>query len=93
VAGAGWVLQKAHQIGATLAAQMEQTAGHAGMPGAYPYSTMTGGRVGPPQRRAGSGRTPSAPGAAAHEARPEPPTLVNPHDTRDLDGLPDEEDF
>jgi hypothetical protein len=93
VAGAGWALQKAHQVGAALAAQMEQTAGHAGMPGAYPYSTMTGGRVGPPQRHPGSGSTPSTPGAAAHDTRPEPPTLADPHDTRELYGLPDEEDF
>jgi hypothetical protein len=60
------------------------------MPGAYPYSTMTGGRVGPPQRRPGGSSTPNAP---SHDTHPETPTLVNPHDTRDLDGLPDEEDF
>jgi hypothetical protein len=47
-AGIGWALQKASQAGATLAGQMEQTAAHAGMSGAYPYSTVPGGpRVGP----------------------------------------------
>jgi hypothetical protein len=68
VGGAGWALQKLHQAGAALAGQMEQTAAHAGMPGAYPYSTVSGGRIGPAQRRPGSAAPsatpPAAPGAA-----------------------------
>lgn len=43
-AGIGWALQTAHNVGSTLAGRMEQTAGHAGMHGAYPYSTVGGGQ-------------------------------------------------
>jgi len=42
LAGIGWALGKANQLGATLAGRMEQTAAHAGMHGAYPYSTVSG---------------------------------------------------
>jgi hypothetical protein len=41
---AAFILQKAHQAGSALAGRMEQTAGHAGMPGAYPYSTISAGQ-------------------------------------------------
>jgi hypothetical protein len=59
-AGAGWALQKAQQAGGMLAARMEQTAAHAGMPGSYPYSTMNGGRIGPGiQAQRGAGAAPS----------------------------------
>jgi hypothetical protein len=77
-AGAGWALQKAQQAGALLAARMEQTAAHAGMPGAYPYSTMNGGRIGPGiQAQRGAGAAPSPeqqpgqPGQAHQASQPE----------------------
>jgi hypothetical protein len=43
-AGIGWAIGKANQVGAVLAGRMEQTAAHAGMHGAYPYSTVPGGQ-------------------------------------------------
>lgn len=59
----GFVLQKAQQTGNALAGRMEQTAGHGGMPGAYPYSTISGGqRVAPP-----------APGARGYRDAVPPP--------------------
>jgi hypothetical protein len=62
LAGIGMALQKAHQAGSALAGRMEQTAGHAGMPGAYPYSTISGGqRVAPPRYGTGSAGTAAPP--------------------------------
>jgi DNA polymerase III subunit alpha len=71
--GAGWALQKIHQAGAALAGQMEQTAAHAGMPGAYPYSTVAGGRSGLAQRRPGSTAPPPARPAAPAADQYQPP--------------------
>jgi hypothetical protein len=51
--GIGFVLGKAHQAGTLLAGRLEQTAGHAGMPGAYPYSTIPGGQQRIAPRRTG----------------------------------------
>ena len=51
--GMAFGLQMAHQVGSALAGRMEQTAGHAGMPGAYPYSTISGGQRIAPQRPGG----------------------------------------
>jgi hypothetical protein len=52
LAGIGFALQKAQQAGAAASARMEQTAAHAGMHGAYPYSTVSGGqRQGPATQR------------------------------------------
>lgn len=64
-AGVGMALQAAYNAGSALAGRMEQTAGHAGMHGAYPYSTV-GGSGGRRMRRqgygAGQGGAPMAPG-------------------------------
>ena len=60
VAGIGFALRKAHQAGTVLAGRMEQTAAHGGMPGAYPYSTVSGGqRTAPPP----GGSRPGSPGS------------------------------
>lgn len=64
LAGIGWALQTAHRAGSALAGRMEQTAGHAGMHGAYPYSTVGSGgarRIAPPRY----GQAPQAPGAVS----------------------------
>lgn len=62
LAGVGFALQKAHQVGAALSGRMEQTAAHAGMPGAYPYSTVSGGqRLSPRSRGEGAAGPPAAP--------------------------------
>jgi hypothetical protein len=63
---AAFTLQKAHQAGSALAGRMEQTAGHAGMPGAYPYSTISGGgqRIAPGRPRTGAPATAMPPPAA-----------------------------
>lgn len=64
-AGVGMALQAAYNAGSALAGRMEQTAGHAGMHGAYPYSTV-GGSGGRRMRRqgygSGQGGAPMAPG-------------------------------
>jgi hypothetical protein len=61
--GIGFALQKLHRAGTLLAGRMEQTAAHAGMHGAYPYSTISGGqRIAPPRRGSGGA---AGPGAAA----------------------------
>jgi hypothetical protein len=91
LAGIGWALGKATQAGSVLAGRMEQTAAHAGMHGAYPYSTVSGTqRLGPGGSRqrppaaartdAGPGQPPSAePGTpAAVPAAPEPPLVAPP---------------
>jgi hypothetical protein len=52
--GIGFVLGKAQQAGTLLAGRLEQTAGHAGMPGAYPYSTIPGGQQRIAPRRTGT---------------------------------------
>ena len=65
--GLAFGLQKAHQAGSALAGRMEQTAGHAGMPGAYPYSTISGGqRIAP--RRPGEGAVSSSADVGGDEA-------------------------
>jgi hypothetical protein len=80
MAGIGFVLQKAHQAGTALSGRMEQTAAHGGMQGAYPYSTVSGGRY--PGSRAGQpsygGAAPEYPGPedqqpAAEVPPPQPP--------------------
>jgi hypothetical protein len=71
LAGIGMALQKAHEAGSALAGRMEQTAGHAGMPGAYPYSTLSGRQpVAPP--RYGSGQPAGATGPASPASVPWP---------------------
>lgn len=78
LAGIGFALQKAQQAGAGASARMEQTAAHAGMSGAYPYSTVGGQRQqpgAPRQRQAGSA-------AQAPATEPDPPA--------DYGGGPDE---
>lgn len=66
-AGVGFALNAANRIGSMLAGRMEQTAGHAGMHGAYPYSTVGGSG-----QRVGSARPGQAPEAApaGEEASP-----------------------
>jgi hypothetical protein len=65
-AGIGFALSKLQQAGTFLGGRMEQTAAHAGMQGAYPYSTISGRqRIAPPGRggRIPGGRAPAtAPG-------------------------------
>lgn len=57
LAGIAWVLQQANNAGTALAGRMETTAAHAGMHGAYPYSTVGGsGGRGQRLRRSGSGQ-------------------------------------
>ena len=57
LAGIGLALRTAQQMGNAMAGRMEQTAAHAGMHGAYPYSTVSGtpryGVAHPPRRPAG----------------------------------------
>jgi hypothetical protein len=68
LAGIGMALRTAQQAGAALAGRMEQTAAHAGMHGAYPYSRVQGSPgygYGRPAQRAGGGTTSSAPSQAA----------------------------
>jgi hypothetical protein len=61
--GIGFALRKAHQGGTLLAGRFEQTAGHAGMSGAYPYSTIGGGQGISPRRAGGrAGQAPPRPG-------------------------------
>lgn len=67
-AGLASVLSALHRAGSVAAGRMEQTAGHAGMHGAYPYSTVgSGQRVGPSRYRRGS-----------REAEPPPPPPPQP---------------
>lgn len=55
--GTAWALQAAHNAGTALAGRMETTAAHAGMHGAYPYSTVGGsGGRGQRLRRSGYGQ-------------------------------------
>lgn len=63
LAGVAWALQQAHNAGSALAGRMENTAAHAGMHGAYPYSTVGGsGTRGQRPRRSSYGPgTPQAP--------------------------------
>ena len=70
LAGIGFVLQKAQQAGAAASARMEQTAAHAGMHGAYPYSTVSRGQRQEPEdarqpRQGGATAPPSAETARA----------------------------
>ncbi|HUN38547.1 MAG TPA: hypothetical protein VMU95_41685 [Trebonia sp.] len=56
LAGIGVALRTAQRIGNAMAGRMEQTAAHAGMHGAYPYSTVAGNpRLGSVQRPSNSG--------------------------------------
>jgi hypothetical protein len=89
LAGIGLALQKAHQAGTALAGQMEQTAGHAGMPGAYPYSTISGGqRIGPQRqgtrRPDGGGMPPSAGTGGSGTMAPPPGPGSIPWPERDM---------
>jgi hypothetical protein len=97
LAGIGFALQRAHQVGAAAAARMEQTAAHGGMSGAYPYSTVSGGqRVGP--RNAGRAdpavapaapeNTPGSAGAAPLAEEPDSWSGRDPSDTLTFDGSP-----
>jgi hypothetical protein len=56
---------------------MEQTAAHGGMPGAYPYSTVSGGRraVGPPAPPSAGSPAPGGAGAADQPPAAGPPPL------------------
>lgn len=66
MAGIGSALRAASTAGTMLAGRMEQTAGHAGMPGAYPYSTVgSGQRAGP-----GGARRPSRATSGTADAPP-----------------------
>jgi hypothetical protein len=98
-AGIGWVIGKAHQAGTVLAGRMEQTAAHAGMHGAYPYSTVSGvprvtsgtagqsaGQAAPP----GEPEAGSTPPAGSGQEPPEPPP-VEPGAHRIPDDLTSEE--
>jgi hypothetical protein len=78
LAGIGWALGKANQLGATLAGRMEQTAAHAGMHGAYPYSTVSGAQrpgAGASRQHPPAGTLPGGqpPPAQPWETPPEPP--------------------
>jgi hypothetical protein len=88
VAGIGWALQTAHQVGSALSGRMEQTAASAGMPGAYPYSTVGGGRLAPHGQGSGPGRTPTRPSAPADSAGAgaQPPPVPGPPPGRDTGG-------
>jgi len=98
LAGIGFVLQKAHQTGTALSGRMEQTAAHAGMHGAYPYSTVSGGQRMPPGA-GGQGATGTAQPAAAEPVAPdEQPDLPAEHaadyaDTLVLDSRPAHDDY
>jgi hypothetical protein len=59
LAGLGLALRTAQQVGNAMAGRMEQTAAHAGMHGAYPYSTVAG------TPRFGVGRPAQGPAAGA----------------------------
>jgi hypothetical protein len=75
LAGIGFALRTAQQAGNAMAGRMEQTAAHAGMSGAYPYSTVAGTpRYGAAQRLAGGvGQYPGAGQETAEGDRaPEP---------------------
>jgi hypothetical protein len=73
-AGIGFALDAANRVGSMLAGRMEQTAGHAGMHGAYPYSTVGGSG-----RRSGPARSGQGPqGAAADQAEAAPPASAAP---------------
>ena len=71
LAGIGLALRTAQQVGNAMAGRMEQTAAHAGMSGAYPYSTVAGtpryGAAQPPQRLAGGAGQHSWPGQQTGE--------------------------
>ena len=77
LAGIGLALRTAQQMGNAMAGRMEQTAAHAGMHGAYPYSTVAGtpryGVAHPPQRTAGGGGQSSGPGQEGGEGDGAPP--------------------
>lgn len=82
LAGVGWALQQAHNVGNQLAGRMETTAAHAGMHGAYPYSTVGGsGARGQRMRRPRYGQDPGGPA-------PQPP----PADTAGSASRPPEAD-
>lgn len=92
LAGIGFALQKAQQVGTAASARMEQTAAHAGMHGAYPYSTVSGGQrhgaAAPPQYQEGGATAESAPPPAAQE----PWTGHDAPDTGALDTPPGPQD-
>lgn len=63
LAGIATVLSALHRAGTAASARMEQTAGHASMPGAYPYSSVGGSqRIAPPGQRRNQQAGPAAPG-------------------------------
>ncbi len=104
MAGIAFVLQKAQQVGAAGSARMEQTAAHAGMHGAYPYSTVNGGQRQGAAGSAGQPRqggpvappaTETASGGAGELAPPredqDPWSGRDPSDTLDFDAWPGEQ--
>lgn len=77
----GMVLSALHRAGTAASARMEQTAGHANMPGAYPYSSVGGQqRIGPSRARgnrqagnpAPAGQAPQAPQGPQGQQAPPP---------------------
>jgi hypothetical protein len=90
-AGIGWALQTAHNVGTMLAGRMEQTAGHAGMHGAYPYSTVGGGAAGrrPRRQRYGGGHGGGAPATGGFPYREPGP---QPKDTASQDSYEEADD-
>jgi hypothetical protein len=83
--GIGFALNAAHRAGSALAGRMEQTAGHAGMHGAYPYSTVGGYRGGPgrprPAARQAGARNPgqeAPPPEPEQETEPDEPPRTEP---------------
>jgi hypothetical protein len=93
-AGIGWAVASANRLGSFAAGRLEQTAGHAGMPGAYPYSTISGHEGAARPRHAGGaaagGGQPAGAGAGGHRARE--PELVPPEASDLLDDGGDGDD-
>jgi hypothetical protein len=62
LAGIGAGLRAVHGAGTMLAGRMETMAGHGGLPGAYPYSTIgSGQRIAPPRARQAARQHPPPP--------------------------------
>lgn len=92
LAGIGFVLQKVQQVGTAASAHMEQTAAHAGMHGAYPYSTVSGQRQAPAAARqyqeGGAVAPPAIEGAPESAAPAMPPVASDPWLDHDPSGDP-----
>jgi hypothetical protein len=82
-AGFGFMLTALHRMGVAAAGRMEQTAGHAGMQGAYPYSTVGNGqRAGRPRSRGSAQPDCGAPGGRETGSGAGPADARVPDDTR-----------